>query len=237
MSNRNSRRARLAREMQLRQQAARRRRRRLITSAVVAALLLVASMIGYGVYAAQQPKHVKAPHAATAAQRTGLTVGKGPVTVDLYVDFMCPICRQYEKQAAPVLDRYLEQGRITVVYHPLNILDDYSSTRYSTRAGAAAAAAADEGKLVPYTEALYAAQPPEHSAGLTDARLIEIGRSVGITSDAFARAVKGDKYEDWITYVTAKADERGIRGTPTVYVDGHQIANTATALKTAVDSA
>jgi protein-disulfide isomerase len=222
--------------MRLRQQAARRRQRRLVTSAVVAALLLVAGMIGYGVYAAQQPKNVKAP-AAAAAQRTGLTVGKGPVTIDLYVDFMCPIYRQYEKQAGPVLDRYLEQDRITVVYHPLNILDDYSTTRYSTRAGAAVAAAADEGKLVPYAEALYANQPPEHSAGFTDQKLIEIGRSVGITSDRFAKAVTGDTYEDWVTYVTAKADQRGIRATPSVYVNGHQIDNTVTALKTAVDAA
>jgi protein-disulfide isomerase len=235
MSNRKDRRAQLAREMRLRQETARRRRRRLVTSSLVAALLLVAGMIGFAAYAAQQPGNVKAPTAASA-QPTGLTVGHGPVTVDLYVDLMCPICKAYEQQAGPVLDNYVKEGRITLVYHPLNILDDNSTTQYSTRAGAAVAAAADQGKLVQYLEALYKAQPPEQSAGLTDAQLIEIGRSVGITSDQFANAVNSGKYRDWITYVTSKADERGVQGTPTVFVDGHQIDNTVTALETAVDA-
>ena len=233
----NAARARAAIRQRLQEQrAAERRRRTLITSAIALALVLLAGAIGYGVYVAQQPVDVQRPIGAVD-KGTGLRVGDGPVTVDLYVDFLCPACRSYEKEAAPVLDRYLDEDRITLVYHPLNILDDLTSTEYSTRAGAAAAAASDAGKLNEYAQALFAEQPPEHSAGLSDQKLIEIGRSVGLTSADFAKAVKSDKYHAWMTYVTGKADERGVRGTPTVLVNGEQVQNTATALKAAVNAA
>lgn len=218
------------------QRAAERRRRTMITSAIAVVLVLLAGAVGYGVYLTQQPVDVQRPVGAVD-NGTGLAVGDGPVTVDLYVDFLCPACRAYEKEAAPVLDQYLDEGRITLVYHPLNILDNLSSTDYSTRAGAAAAAASDAGKLNAYARALFAQQPPEHSAGLSDQKLIEIGRSVGLTSSAFAKAVKSDKYHAWMTYATGKADERGVRGTPTVLVNGERVANTAAALKAAVNAA
>ncbi|MGH3715541.1 MAG: DsbA family protein [Micromonosporaceae bacterium] len=235
MSTRTKQRARQARQVIAAQHAAERRRRMLVTSAVVAALLLVAGLIGYGVYVNQRPEQVNAPREAVQSG-TGLSVGDGPVTVDLYVDFLCPACKQYEEQASPTLHRYLDEGKITLVYHPLNILDRLSTTDYSTRAGAAAAVAAEEGTLLEYAEALFAQQPPEGGAGLTDQQLIEIGRSVGLTSDRFAKAVTSDKYHDWMTYVTAKADERGVRGTPTVLVNGEPVESTVTALTTAIDA-
>jgi protein-disulfide isomerase len=235
MSNRTKLRARAAAQQVLAERrAVQRRRRTLVTSALVAALLLLAGVIGYGVYVTQRPEDVRPPSGAVDGD-TGLAVGTGPVTVDLYLDFLCPACRSYEQQAGPVLEGYLDEGRITLVYHPLNILDRLSSTDYSTRAAAAAASAAEAGKLVEYANALYQRQPPENSAGLSDDELVSIGRAVGITSSAFEQNVKSDKYHEWVEFVTGEADERGVRGTPTVFVNGERVDNTVQALTTAVD--
>jgi protein-disulfide isomerase len=235
MSNRTKQRARAAAQQVLAERrAAERRRRTLFTSALVGALLLLAGIIGYGVYVTQRPEDVRPPSGAVDAG-TGLAVGDGPVKVDLYLDFLCPACRAYEEQAGPVLERYLDEGRITLVYHPLNILDRLSSTDYSTRSAAAAASAAEAGKLVEYATALYQKQPPENGPGLSDAELVSIGRSVGITSPGFERDVKSDKYHDWVEFVTGKSDERGVRGTPTVFVNGELVENTVQALTSAVD--
>lgn len=234
MSKRAQARARAAREVLAARRAAERRRRTVLVSAAVGVLLLVAGVIGYAVYVTQQPQQVTAPR-HTAQDKSGLRLGDGPVTVNLYVDFLCPHCQVYEQQAGPTLRRYLDEDRITLVYHPLSILDRMSTTDYSTRAGAATAAAADEGKLWEYAEALFAHQPTEGGPGLSDDELIELGRSVGITSGEFAAAVNNDRYHDWITYATEQADQRGVRGTPTVYVNGEPVEPTVTALKTAVD--
>ena len=227
------------RAAQLREQrrAAERRRRAILTTVAVVAFLLIAGGIGYGVYVSQQPEEVMAPRVAVDDD-TGLAVGDGPVTVELYVDFLCPHCKEYEEATAEVLDEYLESGRITLVYHPVNFLDPLTSTRYSTRAAAAAAIAAEEGKLREYATALFANQPPENSEGLTDDQLIEIGRSVGLTSDAFAEAVRSDKYHDWVSYVARQASRDGVRGTPTVLVNGKQVEElTPEALRRAIESA
>jgi protein-disulfide isomerase len=238
MSNRTKQRSRAAAAHKVLEQrrAAERRRRTLFTSALVAALLLLAGIIGYGVYQSQRPDDV-APPAGAVDGGTGLAVGDGPVKVDLYLDFLCPACRKYEEQAGPVLQDYVDEGRITLVYHPLNFLDRLSSTDYSTRSAAAAASAADAGKLTEYVTALYQRQPPENGAGLSDDELISIGREVGITAPTFEADVESDRYHQWVEFVTAKADERGVRGTPTVYVNGKQVDNTVKALTAAVDAA
>jgi protein-disulfide isomerase len=238
MSNRARQRARAAAAHKVLEQrrAAERRRRTLFTSALVGALLLLAGIVGYGVYVAQRPDDVRPP-AGAVDQGTGLAVGDGPVKVEIYLDFLCPACREYEEQAGPVLQDYVDEGRITVVYHPLNFLDRLSSTDYSTRSAAAAASAADAGKLTEYVTALYQRQPPENSAGLSDDELVAIGRDVGIMSSTFEQDVKSERYHEWVEFVTGKADERGVRGTPTVYVDGKQVDNTVRALTAAVEAA
>ncbi len=201
---------------------------------IVAAVALVAAgLIGWGIYESQRPHPFTAPPAAVATD-DGLVLGDGPVTVDLYVDLMCPVCQNFESTAGPTLDELVANHKIKLVYHPVAILDDRSSTKYSTRAGAAAAASAESGKLAAYVKALYAAQPPEGSAGLTNAELIRIAGTVGITGSGFTDAVNSGRYQDWITHVTEVADSKGIRGTPTLLVNGKQVTATNDALASAV---
>lgn len=212
------------------------RRRRLIVSAVAAALLLVAGLTGWAVLANQRSDSYTAPQAA-ASGATGLRLGSGPVTVDVYLDFMCPHCRDFEEQAGATLDKLVADGAITLVYHPVAFLDRYSSTRYSTRSSASAACAADAGKLAPYVAALYAAQPPENSAGLSNDELISIAGTAGITEPAFATCVRDGTYLTWVQHVTDAATDRGVNGTPTVLVDGDKTAATVAAITAAVDGA
>jgi protein-disulfide isomerase len=207
------------------EQKARERRRRvtLWTSVTVVAVLLVAGLVGWGVLAGQRKGTATVPPGAVDAG-TAFARGSGPVTVDLYEDFMCPICRQFESQSGSTITQLVDQHKVTVRYHPIAILDGSSSgTQYSTRAAAASAAAAVGGKFVEYHDVLYANQPAEGSTGLTDARLIELGRSVGLTGQAFPDAVTHKTYWAWVTKSTDTAAARGYTSTPTVLVAGKQV--------------
>jgi protein-disulfide isomerase len=85
---------------------------------------------------------------------------------------------------------------------------------------------------------LFANQPEEGSAGLDDAKLIELGRSVGLTDAAFADAVTKGTYHAWAAKVTDTAAARGVNSTPTVTVDGKALENhTPEALSAAVAAA
>jgi len=158
--------------------------------------------------------------AGATREGDGIALGAGPVRVDAYIDFLCPFCRQFEAQSGAALDRLLDSGAVTLVYHPLGFLDRLSTTRYSSRAAAASGCTADFGAFKPYKDALFANQPPEDGPGLSQAQLIELGRTIGLTDAAFAECVANGVHLPWVEYVTQRAVERGVSGTPSVFVAG-----------------
>lgn len=162
----------------------------------------------------------------------GIAVGTGPVTVDAYIDFICPFCRSFEEENGPAIDSLVDRGLITLVYHPLGFLDRLSTTRYSTRAAAASGCASDGDYFRPYLYALYANQPAEGSAGLSEEQLVQLGVQGGLDQD-FSRCIFAGAYVEWAEYVTAQALASGVSGTPSVYVDGIAVPPNAQAIASA----
>jgi protein-disulfide isomerase len=145
----------------------------------------------------------------------GIVVADGLVPVDAFIDFLCPYCRQFELSAGPGLQTMAAAGRIRLVYHPMSFLDDASTTRYSSRAGAASGCASDGGKF----------------------ELAELGRAVGLPAQAITSCLLTGKYLDWPPYVTAVATARGVESTPTILVGGAQVPADGQAIAAAVAAA
>jgi protein-disulfide isomerase len=189
-------------------------------------VLVIAGLIGWGVLAGQEKKTdastLTTPTVAVD-DGTAFAVGTGPVVVDLYEDFMCPICHEFENQTGPAIQKLVDEKKVTVRYHPVAILDRASNgTEYSTRAAGAAAAAAEGGKFLEYHGVLFTNQPEENSSGLDNAKLVELGKSIGL-GDAFAKAVNDKTYDSWATKVTETFSDRGYTGTPTILVAGKKV--------------
>jgi protein-disulfide isomerase len=165
----------------------------------------------------QRPDRVPANVSAAA---DGVVVGDGSVLIDAYEDFQCPFCRMFEEQAGPTLRQLAVEHVASVVYHPLAFLDAASTTQYSSRASSASGCAADAGRFLDFHDILYANQPPEGSAGLSDEVLIELGAGLGIGDADFPRCVAARAYFPWSAFVAARAIARGVHGTPTVFVNG-----------------
>lgn len=70
-----------------------------------------------------------------------------------------------------------------------------------------------------YKNALFANQPEEGGPGLSDDQLTQLGLALGL-DPGFARCIGEHRYLDWAAYVTTRAVERGVTGTPSVFVDG-----------------
>lgn len=209
------------------------------TWVIVAVVVLVvfAGAVGFGVYRAQHPGtgNLAIPRGATA---TGVPVGQptAPATIDIYLDFQCPVCRAYEEQSGPTIDQFVAAGTARVIYHPVAFLDRFSTTQYSTRSSAASGCAQDAGVFPQYLKLLYANQPPENSPGLTNAQLIALGQQAGAGGD-FAQCVNDQRYAPWTQNVTDDASRAGVNATPTVKVNGHEIERTDAALRQAVQAA
>jgi hypothetical protein len=164
----------------------------------------------------------------------GVMIGKGPVIVDTYIDFLCPFCRQFELSSGEALAIMVAEGLIRLAYHPMNFLDAASTTRYSSRAAASSGCASDGGRFPAYAHALFVNQPPEGGPGLTDAELIEIGMAVGLPGPPFEGCVLRGSYLDWPPFVTAAATARGVKATPTVLVEGAPVPASARMIAAAV---
>jgi protein-disulfide isomerase len=175
--------------------------------------------------------------AGATADGDGILVGRGPVRVDLYIDFLCPFCRQFELSSGEALAGLAADGRASLAYHPMNFLDQASTTNYSTRASAASGCAADQGRFVEYAHELFAGQPHEGGPGLSDAELVDLAAVAGLAEKEFGACVADGPYLDWPSYVTARASQAGVGGTPTVLVAGADISPEPDAITAAVAQA
>src|SRR5882724_509080 len=61
--------------------------------------------------------------AGATREGDGIVVGEGAVAVDAYIDFLCPFCRMFEQESGAALEQMIESGIISLVYHPLGLLD------------------------------------------------------------------------------------------------------------------
>ncbi|MFV2102825.1 thioredoxin domain-containing protein [Micromonospora sp. LOL_024] len=221
MSNRKGRKdaARVVREQLARE---RRRKRTLWISLGAVVVLVIAGLIGWSVWSGQQSDEYAAPPGANDAG-TGVVVGSGPVTLDIYEDYLCPACKQFEQSSGATVEQLISDGKVRVVYHPVAYLNRYSSTEYSTRSSAAAGCAAEGGRFTEFSKALFERQPPEGGAGLSNDELIDIGAEVGLDRDAFGSCVRDGRYRSWTAHVTAEASRADVTGTPTILVDGEPV--------------
>lgn len=168
-----------------------------------------------------------------ASPRDGLTVGSGPVKVDVYVDYQCPPCSTFEAATESALAGYVSANRVTLRIHPVSFIDSRSKNRYSTRAAAAAACAYDGGKTLEMHGHLLRNQPPEDTAGPTDEQLAGTGETLGLGA-GFRQCVIGGEKVGWVGEATGAAKAAGVTAVPAAFVDGEKIDTSADALTRAV---
>ena len=167
------------------------------------------------------PAEVVAPGAEPEA-------GK-PVKVVLYVDFICPVCKNFEAQYNEQLTALRNEGKISVEYRALGFLDNRSSTNYSSRAANAAACVVNESpeKYAEFVDSLFANQPAEGGAGLSDDKLKTMAADIGAKN--IDTCINEKTYRPFVKFTTKQAAAIGVTGTPTVFVDGKQWGKGASA--------
>ncbi len=161
---------------------------------------------------------------STASDPYAITIGSAsaPVTIDIYQDYMCPYCGQFERAQTSDLKVLVDSGTAKAVFHVMAFLDDSSSgTKYSTRAANAFVVVAQKepDKALAFNSALFTNQPSEGSTGLTDAEIATRAKSVGV-SDAVAISLASLSQADFVKGSNDAAFAAGITSTPTIKING-----------------
>ena len=161
---------------------------------------------------------------------------EGLPAINIFIDYSCPACAQFEMLNAPLLRSWLENGTATVEYHILSFRDAQTGgTRYATRAGNSAACVAEHSpdSFFDYSELLLMNQPvPPEKFELTNDEMVSLVEQSGATNvEAIAECIQDETFANWVQQATARAMTTGpipvrnseiplVTFTPTVLVDG-----------------
>lgn len=193
------------------------------------------NMLSGGILLTASDKAVTTPAIAEGAKPTPTTQTLDGKTahIQIWLDYQCPICDQFETTNSDQMKQWMSQGAATLEIHPVAILDSATNNQYSTRAAAAASCVAnyDPDKFFDVNSALFANQPDEQTgSGLTNAKMLELFKGAGVSSSAITTCVNDQTFGKFITNRTnevvsnsqLKNPQSGGFGTPTVFVNGER---------------
>jgi protein-disulfide isomerase len=242
MAKRNSQAAKSAARERLRQERERQAKRAKIKRQVIVAgsivgVLAIAGGIGYAVVqgnrpgywdAAKDDKLVK-PANTTGTNGTTVVIGESNAkkTLVMYEDPRCPVCAQFEQTVGATVDKGVEDGKYKMEYVGATFLDKGLGGEGSKNALSALGAALNVSPeaFLEYKTAMYSAKwHPEESDDKfkDDSYLIEVADTVPALkgNTKFQNAVKNGTFDKWALEMSAKFDDSGVSGTPTLKMDG-----------------
>lgn len=192
---------------------------------VIGTVAFVLIFVGGGIALSKQTESKISqaiPSAVDESNGYGITFNKGLADVpkiDIYEDFQCPYCKQFEAANLKYIDSLINEKKAVVTYHILSFVGPESIV-----AANASACAADENQFLSFHGTMYANQPAtENSGEWSKERILGIAEAAGITSTSFADCVNNGEYLGWAEKVAIAARDSKINSTPTVLLNGKDL--------------
>lgn len=191
-----------------------------VTAAVVIVLIALVGIVVWMNNKATDPG--EKPTSSRITSSGGITYGASKTnTITIYVDFLCPICNQFEKSEGDTIKKLVDQGKAKLVIQPVAILDTWTTPAgYSSRAASAmySVAIRDYANSYAFMQAMYEKQPAERSSGLTNQQIIDIAKQSGVSmTKALQSELNSNRYQK---YAQNAPLPKGAKGTPTLMING-----------------
>ncbi len=220
---------RASRQADLALNARRRRNRRLLVigASAAAAVVLAVVLVVVGELGRDDKATSSAPVEARlypGIPRDGRTLGNpdAAVTIDEWVDFQCPYCKEFsETVKSRLIQDFVATGAARIVFHDMAFIG-----QESVAAANAARCAADQGVFWEYEDALFKRQGAKENAGTFSREMLTaLGQELGLNAGDFASCMDDDRHRDSILAERDLGNNRGIRTTPTIFVNGRLVEN------------
>jgi protein-disulfide isomerase len=207
------------------EQQRRERRRQLLTMVGAALAIALVVTAGFVINSMRDDSH-PAAQAATVpppGSQYGMTFGpdSAPHQVVVYEDFLCQVCGQFEKAGRKQLAQLAAQGQVQIEYRPVVLL---------SKLGTYSAASTLMWWLVlqhdgvhaakTFHDLLYVHQPSEQGPFPSRDELYQLAGQAGVDTDALKASVESAEGTQEVADATKRARSVGIKGTPTVLIDG-----------------
>jgi len=195
---------------------------------VIGMIVFVLAVTGIFIYLDKKPaQNALTPASISKADGSGLVFNpKAKPQIDIWEDFQCPACRDFEAINNELVKKIITEGRAKVVYHPLTFIGARSTNgiNESIIAANASACAMDQGKFLEMHEILYQNQASSENSGRFSTEfMISLGNKIGITSMKFQDCVTGGNYALWTESISSYAAVKNVNSTPTIFVNGKEL--------------
>jgi protein-disulfide isomerase len=149
-----------------------------------------------------------------------------PVTIVEWSDFQCPYCSRVEPTIQQIETQYGNKVKVAWKNQPMPFHP------FARPAAMAAMAANEQGKFWEYHDKLFSNQQQ-----LDRASLERYAQELGLDMGRFKGSLDSNKFESQIQADSAEGARLGATGTPTFYINGHQLvgAQPFESFKTIID--
>lgn len=137
-----------------------------------------------------------------------------PVQIIVFSDFQCPYCDRLEPLLSQVLAKYPRQVKLVFKQFPLNMHP------FSRKAAAASLAAGEQGKFWEMHDRLF-----ENARRLSDSLIDQMAKDLGLDMAKFKESLSDPSMQSRINEDIQDGYKAGVRGTPTVFIDGKLLRN------------
>lgn len=194
-----------------------------ITRNIVIGMVVFVVAVGviFSVMGNRTPGVGATPSSVSSADGYGITFNsdlKSKPTIDLWEDFQCPVCKQFEITNGAYIQKLISEKKAKVVFHLLSFIGPES-----VLAANASACAADENRFLPFHSYLYAMQSAENSGAWSNAGLLSAGAAVGLSNSKFKKCVNNGTYSSWVEKIANDGSKKRINSTPTVFINGKEL--------------
>ncbi len=214
-------------EKRARRQAQVRQRQLLLIAAVVVVAIAIVSWIVYENNKPLAPITAIPTQPYTQATGKNLGAADAPVTILLFSDFQCPICKVFANGVEQqVITQFVDTGRARLEYHHYIVIDGNVGGTESRDAAEASECANDQGQFWNFHDLLYANQGAREGGGaFTNRRLKAMAAGMGLNAASFDQCVDSNQHAADVRSDEALAAQFAVTGTPTVFINGNKMAN------------
>ncbi|NDJ55126.1 MAG: thioredoxin domain-containing protein [Chloroflexi bacterium] len=202
----------------------------IVIGIAVAAVVLVVGVIAATVIPGGQAAAVSIDYSGLeqsidreyGAGAIGFSLGdpNAPVTLVEYSDFSCPHCNDLSEAVHQLIEDYVRDGQLRIVYKPVAFVNPTTSTP----AARAAVCAAEQGVFWEYHDVLWGIFRRNGPNAYTPAIMTrEFAELSGVSEAEFEACYSSPETIAEIEAVLRETQTIGVTGTPTLFVNGQTV--------------
>ena len=141
--------------------------------------------------------------------------GKEPVTIEVFQDITCGMCNFAFKNIIPqIAKNYVSNGKVKIIYRQYPLIPEGRALAFAK----AAYCAGKENKHDELVGILYSKAKEAKKE-----ELVDYAKSIGINVSKFTTCLNSPKTDEAINANIRDGESRGIKGTPTFFLNGEMI--------------